>query len=90
MALLHLDMGKLTSHQIVTAMDGSVEITAQLQQILIPIIQITLQHSLIGTQSMFIYRRILTCSRCPGPHSGSGGQPHVQHQGHSSRDVAHI
>ena len=29
-------------------MDGSVEITAQLQQILIPIIQITLQHSLIG------------------------------------------
>ncbi|PVF92855.1 ARM repeat-containing protein [Serendipita vermifera] len=32
---------------IVTAMDGSPEITSQLQQLLIPIIQITLQHSVI-------------------------------------------
>jgi hypothetical protein len=71
-------------------MDGSAEITAQLQQILIPIIQITLQHSLIGTQTSLMYRYILTGSRCPGPHTGSGGQPHVQHQGHSCRNVAHI
>jgi len=39
-------------------MDGSVEITAQLQQILIPPILVTLRHSLIGRWPAFRYHTL--------------------------------